>query len=506
MANWYQKAVGEMSKLRNQLSNKLGWNFLGGTMSSPYKLDSSRVDVDKARDLYHNTDDDYKLGAGFAKPVVNTTVGFMGVPRPISEDEEAQKALDAFFDDNVSKMQRTLRNSGREGDGFVWVTREDVHDNKLYPGEGARLMYNIIPPEQVKKINRDPVTGKPIEYILESIHSWVNQSGVEVDSKITQRITKDKRVISTEDEIPPGMEMGEFSNKWGFLPIVHFKNEGDVHEEFGRSDLEPIEPFMKAYHDVMLHAIQGSKLHSTPRLKLKLKDVAEFLKNNFGVTDPAKFAKDGGQINLDGHELLLLSDGEDAEFVEVKSAIGDAAVLLKFLFYCIVDVSETPEFVFGVHTPSSLSSVKEQMPILIRRIARKREHYDEPFKHLCRIVLAMTSDAENKSYGTFKTTLQWDDIDPRDGKEIAEEVKAMIEAMGIGVDKGIVSLESAVNLLTKYIDTMNDFVTDDPEIPGEREKIMHTRLMNMRLEDSQFNESQVKEIDKILEQIRKGTG
>lgn len=501
---WYEKAVGEMSKLRGRLSNKLGWNFLGGSANATYKLDSSRVDYDKARSLYHNTEDDYKLGAGFAKPVVNTTVGFMGVPRPITEDEKAQETLDAFFDDNVSKLQRTLRNSGRDGDSFVWVTREDVENNRLFPNEGTRLMYNIIPPEQVVKINRDPVTGLPVEYILESIHSWVGETGVEVNSKITQRITKDKRVISTDDEAPPGMELGEHTNQWGFIPIVHFKNEGDEHEEFGKSDLESIEPFMKAYHDVMLHAIQGSKLHSTPRLKLKLKDVGAFLRNNFGVDDPAKFAKEGGKIDLDGHEVLFFSaEGEDADFVEVKSAIGDAAALLKLLFYCIVDTSETPEFVFGVHTPSSLSSVKEQMPILIRRIARKREHFDEPFKHLCRIILAMTSSAENATYSTYKTTMQWDDIDPRDGKEIAEEVKVIVEAMGIAMDKGLIGLESAVNLIKKYVTTMNDFVSDDKEIPGERERIMQTRMMNMRLEDGQFNDDQLKEIDKILDQLRK---
>ena len=44
----------------------------------------------------------------------------------------------------------------------------------------------------------------------------------------------------------------------GFIPIVHFKNEGDETEEFGISD-PAIEPFMKAYHDVMMHAIQDPR-------------------------------------------------------------------------------------------------------------------------------------------------------------------------------------------------------------------------------------------------------
>ncbi|MGG3453854.1 hypothetical protein [Paenibacillus rhizolycopersici] len=141
---------------------------------------------------------------------------------------------------------------------------------------------------------------------------------------------------------------------------------------FGKSDLEPVEPFFKVYHDVFLHAIQGSEMHSTPRLKLKLKDVAAFLRNNFGVNDPAEIAKKGGTINLNGHELILLQSEEDAGFIEANSATGDAAALLEFIFYCIVSVSETPEFVFGVHTPSSLASTQEQMPVFIQKIERKR--------------------------------------------------------------------------------------------------------------------------------------
>ncbi|MGY0692629.1 phage portal protein [Virgibacillus sp. FSP13] len=502
MAKWIDKAVGEMSKLRNKLG-KLGWNMVGGTFTSSYKLDSSRVDYELSRQLYNNTNDDYKLGAGFAKPVVNATVGFMGVPSPKIEDEKAQGYLTDFFNDNKSKLQRTLRNSGRDGDVFVWVTREDVEDNKLYPEQGKRLVYNIIPPEQVKKINRDPLTNKPREYILVSSHDWEDENGNARQTEITQRIGKDYRIIKCQGDVPLGIEEGEFPNKWGFIPIVHFKNESDEHEEFGKSDLESIEPFMKAYHDVALHAIQGSKLHSTPRLKLNVKDVGTFLKNNFGVDDPAKFIKEGKGINLDNHELLLLTGDEDAEFIEVKSATGDASVLLKFLFYCIVDTSETPEFIFGVHTPSSHASVKEQMPILIRRIERKREHFDEPFKLLCRIVLAMTAESENISFSSYAAELEWDDIDPRDGKEVADEIKTIVEALTKALDGNLISIDAAVEFLKQYISTMNDFESDDDKVPGEKDRIMKTRLMNMRLEDSQFNEDQLDEINKLLEKINK---
>jgi hypothetical protein len=503
--SWWKRAVGEMSHLRQKFTNALGWNIITGGIGGTYKLDTSRVDYKLARQLYKNTNDNYKLGAGFAKPIINTSVAFMGVPRFVSEDENAQEVLDNFFGlDNVSKMQRTHRNSMRDGDWFVWVTREEERDAELYPEiNGARLIYNMIPPEMVKHVIRDPITGDPIEYIIESKNEWVDDGGNKKSATITQRISSERRFVSFEGDTPPDLETGEITNSWGFIPIVHFMNESDDTEAFGESDLEAIEPFIKAYHDVMLHAIQGSKMHSTPRLKLKLKDVAAFMKNNFGVSDPAKFASEGKTITLEGHELLLFSADDDAEFIEVKSATGDAAVLLKFLFYCIVDTSETPEFVFGVHTPSSLSSVKEQMPILIRRIARKREQFTESWQRLARIVLAMSSQAENKSISTYETTIEWDDIDPRDGKDVAEELKAVATALKTAIDGGFISNESAVNFFAQYVNTMEAYESDDQEIPGERERIMKMRLMDMRLEDGQFLDSQKQKIDEMLQRLAK---
>jgi len=62
-----------------------------------------------------------------------------------------------------------------------------------------------------------------------------------------------------------------------------------------------------------------------------------------------------------------------------------------------------------------------------------------------------------------------------------------------------ISLEAAAQFLAQYIGTMNDYISDDPEVPGERERIMKTRLMRMRLEDGQFLKSQTEEIDRELE-------
>jgi len=497
--SWIKSVAGEISRLRTFFTSI--WTLRTGGVMNAYKLDSSRVDYVKARQLYENTNDKYKLGAGFARPMINTTVGFMGVPRLRSKDNAAQQVLEDFFSDNTSKMQRVQRNALRDGDCFVFITREEQADAALYPEAKTRLMLNIIPPEQVTHIIRDPLSGDVKEYVLQSVNNWLDEKDIPRQVVILQRISSGKRIIKVTGDVPLGMMGGEENNPWSFVPIVHFKNEGDETKEYGQSDLEPIEPFLKAYHDVLLHAIQGSKMHSTPRLKFKIKDLSAFLRNNFAITDPQDFASKGGSISLDGHEFFIFQDNEDVDFIEVKSSTGDAATLLKLIFYCIVDTSETPEFAFGVHTPSSLSSVREQMPILIRRIGRKREQFTESWQRLARIVLAMTSQAEVRMFSTYATVLEWDEVDPRDQKELAEVLEKVTASLDTALKGNFISLEAAVQFLAQHINTMNDYISDDPELPGERERIMKTRLMRMRLEDGQFLENQADEIDKEIEKV-----
>lgn len=481
---------------RRKVSGEMMRRITGSTYIT-YSLDDSKVDYKMARELYQNKNPKYELGAAFIKPVINSTVGFMGVPHFTIEDEDAQEVLDDFVLENTSKMIRTHSNALKLGDCYVWLTREK-RENPLYPEKKERIIYNIIPPEEVEDIILDPITREPIAYILKSKHEWTELNGTKRSCTITQKITAEERTIEIVGDQPEGIEAGIFENPWGFIPIVHFKNEPDETMKYGQSDIEPIAPYVKAYHDVMLHALKGSKMHSTPKLKIKLKDVAEFLANNFGIEDPVKFAKEGGTINLDGHEILFFTEGEDAEFIEAKSATGDAKDLLKLIFYCVVDISETPEFIFGVHTPSALASVKEQMPIMVNKIRRKREQFAEQWQMMARMVLIMTGQAKGYKFTDYTVTLGWDEVDPRDDKTMSETLKNVAVALKTSLETDIISEESAVNFLAQYIDTMAEYTSNDPEVIGEREKIMRTRRLRNRFKDHEGWVDEIKEIDEAL--------
>lgn len=494
---WLKKAVGEISKLRQGIFGKFG-SLIGGRWNVPYVLNSSRVEYELARQLYHNTHDDYKLGAGFAKPIINTLAGFMGAPRFRTKDEEAQEVLDEHVSRWVSRMQRTHQLALRDGDCFVMLANLE-NDDPLYPDEENRIDFIIIPPEQVADIEIDPITRRTKAYTIKARAKWKDEEGQEKEYTVLQKFTTDRVVLKVEGDAPEGLTNEIRPNPWGFIPIIHFKNEPEETELYGTSELEAVEPYLKAYHDVMLHAMQGSKMHSTPRLKLKLRDVQAFLANNF--PEALKAVQRGEQANIDlkGHELLIFTDEEDASFIEAQSAIGDAEALLKLLFYCIVDVSEVPEFAFGVHTPSSHASVKEQMPLLIRRVARKREMVTENWQTLGRMLLVMHSKITGKRFESYEVGITWDAVIERDEKEYADTIYTLVNALNTALLGGFISLDAAVDLLAQYIDTMQEYATDNPELPGERERIIKSWIIRRRLEDGEGLDQQRQEIERELE-------
>lgn len=494
---WLDKAQGEISKLR------IGsWFFNVRNMySAPYSLHiEGHVDYRRARDLYYNRDDAYKLGAGFAKPIVNTLAGFMGTPKFQCEDDAAQEALEGFCDDLTSIMQRVHQKNLVDGECFLRLVNLPA-DTTLYPENRTqtRLSAVIIPPEQIPTggIEYDPVTHEYTAVTILTKNKWVNENGDLQEYRYRQRITKTEVVTTIDGKAPEGIESKQEPNTWGFIPIVHFRNEPDETELHGYSELEPIEPFLKAYNDVMIHAISGSKMHSTPKVAFKLNDVKAFLQNNF--PNAARDLQQGkpATIDMNGKDLFLLKSDENAGFIECASAIGDTSTLLQFIFYCIIDTSEVPEFAFGVHISSSQASTKEQSPILCRRIDRKREQVESSWQMFARMALAMLSATSGSRFASFAADVVWDAVMDKDEQADAQTLYSVTQALTMAKGSNILSSESAVNYLKRYIDTMSEWEGSDGQ-PGEKDKIADSRMLDQPIEEAYPQSKQIDEINKAL--------
>ena len=494
---WLDRAQGEISKLR------IGsWFFNVRNMySAPYSLHiEGHVDYRRARDLYYNRDDAYKLGAGFAKPIVNTLAGFMGTPKFQCEDDAAQEALEGFCDGLTSTMQRVHQKNLVDGECFLRLVNLPA-DTTLYPENRTqtRLSAVIIPPEQIPTggIEYDPVTHEYTAVTILTKNKWVDENGDLQEYRYRQRITKIEVVTTIDGKAPEGIESKQEPNTWGFIPIVHFRNEPDETELHGYSELEPIEPFLKAYNDVMIHAISGSKMHSTPKVAFKLNDVKAFLQNNF--PNAARDLQQGkpATIDMNGKDLFLLKSDEDAGFIECASAIGDTSTLLQFIFYCIIDTSEVPEFAFGVHISSSQASTKEQSPILCRRIDRKREQVESSWQMFARMALAMLSATSGSRFASFAADVVWDAVMDKDEQADAQTLYSVTQALTMAKGSNILSSESAVNYLARYIDTMSEWEGSDGQ-PGEKDKIADSRMLDQPIEEAYPQSKQIDEINKAL--------
>jgi len=62
------------------------------------------------------------------------------------------------------------------------------------------------------------------------------------------------------------------------------------------------------------------------------------------------------------------------------------------------------------------------------------------------------------------------------------------------------SIDAAVDLLSQYVDTMSEYVSDNPEIPGEREKIIKSWILRQRLEQNAGFNRQLEEMTKAIEE------
>lgn len=200
---------------------------------------------------------------------------------------------------------------------------------------------------------------------------------------------------------------------------------------------------------------------------------------------------------MNGKDLFLLKSDENAGFIECASAIGDTSTLLQFIFYCIIDTSEVPEFAFGVHISSSQASTKEQSPILCRRIDRKREQVESSWQMFARMALAMLSATSGSRFTSFAADVVWDAVMDKDEQADAQTLYSVTQALTMAKGSNILSSESAVNYLARYIDTMSEWEGSDGQ-PGEKDKIADSRMLDQPIEEAYPQSRQIDEINKAL--------
>ena len=79
----------------------------------------------------------------------------------------------------------------------------------------------------------------------------------------------------------------------------------------------------------------------------------------------------------------------------------------------------------------------------------------------------------------------------KDEQSEAQTLYVITQALSNALDSNIISIQSAVDYLAKYIDTMEKW-------EQEKSKIEDTKMLNKPIEEAYQQNKQVKEIDDIL--------
>lgn len=481
---------GEISNLR-----KTGLEYNFGPYAEGYVLQTSKVDYQLSKQLYYNEHNLYKLGAGFCKPIINLTSGFIGVPTFKSKDIENQKILDEQLN-NRSIFSNIPRNLLRDGDVYIYVDYQDKSDDILYNNDEFKINISLIAPEKVTKIfstkNKDEVE----KYIIQETVQYIDEDNRNIKYTIVETWTKDQHTIKYTNVLGNpdiAKNIVDEINVYGFIPIIFIKNENEDGEVNGRSELEPVEPYIRAYHDVMMDLLRSSKLTAKPKLKIKAEDIEVFLTNNFSPEEISS-----KNLNFINKDILILSETDEAGYIQVTA--NNHTDLLVFIFMCIVDVSETPEYAFGTAVSSSKASVGEQALPVLKKVIRKRNNLKDPYLMLSRMIYVLSNFRINsfqKIKDLSNTTIEWEELDKVDNNVLATTIKTLVEAFTTAIDSKLISAESAINFLSNVVPTMSHFEEENGE--GEKEKILKwlEEFINKTTTDENIDEN---ELDNMIKE------
>jgi len=464
-------------------------------------FDTSRVDYERARKLYRNQIPQYKLGAHFSRPIINYTAGYIGVPHFKSKADvpEADQALNDFDERFVARFLTVNRNMLRDGDVFA---RLDYVQDKLDPRQ-RRFDIRLEHPGWCTP-NLDPVSGEWESLVItHPVYPTMRpDSQAKPSYVITETLTAETILIKADERAPSEVRLkypGEpIPNPWGFIPVVHYKNEPEENQLFGVSDLEPLEPLMRAYHDTMMVGNQGIRLFAKPKVKFILKDVNRFLADNFPGWRP------GQPVNFQGHEIFLLTQDEDANYITAEPGTQGVGTLLEYLFFCILQTAQVPEFVLGTAVASSRASVDTQMGPFVKTIERKRLMSTDPYVETHEMFLAMAAKAPGfglPQLETYEVEPAWPEIQAKDEKAVADTLLSLFQAFQVGTSSGLVSMDAANEFLRDFVPTLLPWL-DSSGTEDERRRVMSSLAWLERVQSGGLP----LDVSQLPENFGQGTG
>jgi len=439
---------------------------LRGVFSEAFRgvpnLWKTSVDMELARSLYRNDNPTYNLGAGFVRPIIDLTVEYVGLPQVTSDDQAQTVFLNECIHEYwAPQILECYRDALRDSKTIIRF-RQPRLDNPLFTEEDrAHGKIEVIQPENVE------ITWNPVDPDL--IDLAVVHHEVDIDERTVEEITQGAapRITSHHvlEIITPKLYRfyDETDSKWldswqtpnslGFAPLWPIYNEYASDLGGGQSDIEPVLPFIQAFHEVLLQSLAAHKYHSTPKAKFKLKNIQTFLANNFpDVLDENGKIKSGAKINWSGREIFFFDHEEDADFIEAKSVLGDSKTLLEFLIDCIAIAAEVPKW--AIVKDQGATDKDATVQPFDKKINRKRTMFGPMIQIICKMALA----ARGASPQTVKVV--WPSLRLSDLASKGQAIQQIVLALDTAKMNRWIADETVIEILASLFPEINDPETE----------------------------------------------
>lgn len=462
--------------------DRSGWGVMRLVWNSIFKnkktIDDIKNDYALFRALYHGTnnaeatvkDNSIFLGAGFVKPIINSTMAFaLGLGFTVkvagADENESLKEIEDDLNLHVRRNFRTIYDwmkwGTRDGDSFLYFDEEgksiplkaDTVDVVADAVTGRIIGYNVTEHVEIT----DPTTGTKTKYtyLKQYRENYVRITRMLDNQDQSQGTVLYYRVFANGEDIdmtqldgndqPISLEVSADELDQRRLPIIHYKNEPEAASLYGNSEVQNILAYIKRYGKVLDSATDREIYNGIPVLAVS------------GVSKPAEDDKDNAEhvkTNEEGEKVLdwqqnttlYLEDPQaSAKFLEIPATMENTGKLLEYYFYNIVQASETPEFVFGVAVSSSKASVSEQTPVVTQKAERKRLQMEQSLLEYLKVYVARQLENSNPIYFPFSGVAD-PEIDIEFPSLVDEDKTLTKETIEMLLAEGAITRKTAIEL------------------------------------------------------------
>lgn len=357
------------------------------------------------------------------RPVINLSASFLFANwfEVMSEDEDAQEYLNDFWNRNRLGLSQGGIEGGLFGNTYLAFENDPTAD---------KIKMKILHPGSVK-----PVFDKEKPWVITG-YAIKTKIG---DTTIEEVITTEKYTIRINGR---DSDQGG-DNPYGILPIVHVAEIRFSDEIFGTGEVdEALYDMAEKYKTVLDNGVAIEEYHGSPIPIFK--GVKNFTELQQKLEDEESWKP--------GMGLFLPNKDSDVKFLESTRSVENAVELLKKIFYNFVIQSETPEFMLGVHIPSSQASTKEQRAPVERKTERRRLVWTEALQKANEILLRMREYHDGEKSTTYETEFSWGAIFEKDKTAEADVLDKKAKAVATLRELEIMSTESARKALPEVID------------------------------------------------------